>query len=86
MDPMELAPFRHATDGCRGFVGPFPSTPLDAYGYVWRKTIAPVVDYFTPNGLTNGALSSSGASRAGAGASFGITSKAPRIHGWMRQK
>src|SRR3954463_8288698 len=26
-------------DGCRGFVGPFPSTPLDAYGYVWSGRI-----------------------------------------------
>ena len=25
---------RGRSDGCRGFVGPFPSTPLDAYGYV----------------------------------------------------
>src|SRR3954447_2587950 len=37
---MELAPFssrgpvKARLDGCRGFVGPFPSTPLDAYGYV----------------------------------------------------
>ena len=34
---MELAPFP-ADDcppsGCRGFTGPFPSTPLDAHGYV----------------------------------------------------
>src|SRR5439155_15851227 len=34
---MELAPFSSPNrrfDGCRGFVGPCPSTPLDAYGYV----------------------------------------------------
>jgi hypothetical protein len=34
---MDLAPFPSTSvdrDGCRGFVGPFPSTPLDAYGYV----------------------------------------------------
>src|SRR5436190_8921850 len=33
---MDLAPFSPMLrrDGCRGFTGPFPSTPLDAYGYV----------------------------------------------------
>src|SRR3954449_8873963 len=36
---MELAPFRLTADGCRGFVGPCPSTPLDAYGYVWSGRI-----------------------------------------------
>src|SRR3954471_25044996 len=40
---MELAPFSsprvRRVDGCRGFVGPCPSTPLDAYGYVWRRRI-----------------------------------------------
>jgi len=32
---MELAPF--LAGGCRGFVGPYPSTPLDAYCYVVRS-------------------------------------------------
>lgn len=34
---MELAPFRRhgdRLDGCRGFAGPCPSTPLDAFFYV----------------------------------------------------
>jgi hypothetical protein len=33
---MELAPFlgRESLDGCRGFNGPFPSTPLDVAVYV----------------------------------------------------
>src|SRR3954451_8219285 len=39
-----------------------------------------------PNGAVNGALGSSGLAPLGAGASFGTTSKAPRIHGWIRQK
>src|SRR5437763_10802674 len=41
---------------------------------------------FKPNGATNGALAGGDDPAVGAGASFGTTSKAPRIHGWMRQK
>src|SRR3954447_4978797 len=51
---MELAPFSspriRRVDGCRGFVGPCPSTPLDAYGYVWSGRIptCAVVSSFRP--------------------------------------
>src|SRR5919204_830511 len=40
---MELAPFLWrplaGPSGCRGFIGPYPSTPLDANGYVWSRRI-----------------------------------------------
>jgi hypothetical protein len=44
---MELAPFprdRGHADGCRGFTGPYPSTPLDAYGYVGGNHTATPAD------------------------------------------
>src|SRR3954465_15374487 len=53
---MELAPFSsprvRRVDGCRGFVGPCPSTPLDAYGYVWSGRIPTCPDdsSWRPNG------------------------------------
>ncbi len=48
---MDLAPFlcdRGRSDGCRGFIGPFPSTPLDAYGYVEGERITTATTDATP--------------------------------------
>src|SRR4051812_48135791 len=40
----------------------------------------------TPNACANGASPVSGVPPVGGGASLAMPSKAPRIHGWMRQK
>src|SRR5207244_8578622 len=48
---------------------------------------ANIARHFREPNATNGASSAtSGCTPEGAGASFATTSKAPRIHGWMRQK
>src|SRR4051812_33365284 len=41
MEPDGIGTVRLAADGCRGFAGPCPSTPLDAYGYVWPNNSGP---------------------------------------------
>src|SRR2546423_15515766 len=86
---MELAPFglRPMVAGVsQGHVPP----PLWMRTAMSGRTIAvlPALYYgdFNPNGIWNGALESSADPCLGAGASLGITSNAPRIHGRIRQK
>ena len=49
---MDLAPFPRTADGCRGFIGPCPSTPLDANGYVWAQRIQPPTLEVESNAMT----------------------------------
>src|SRR2546423_3182549 len=49
-EPDGLGTVSAEADGCRGFTGPCPSTPLDANGYVERRRIQTAPEAFQPAG------------------------------------